>query len=278
MLPSRGLPDPASRRVLLAVTAWTVFVLAAWSIHGVVAGPADAQAEQRGAQEESPLVDGELLWKRDCASCHGADGTGTRWGPSLEGKGAADVYLNITTGRMPMELLAPLATEPFDDDRRQVLPNARGGTEYLPEQVTALTEYAREILDGPDVPVVDLSTAELSRGQELFQANCASCHVWSARGGTLAYGHVATSLEHSSPENVVAAMRVGIGTMPAFSEQVISDEEATDIAAYVEYLQNPRNPGGHPLAFIGPAAEGFVAWSVGLLGIVLLVRWIGARS
>ncbi|MDX1659875.1 MAG: c-type cytochrome, partial [Nitriliruptorales bacterium] len=242
-----------------------------------LADPADAQAEQRGAAEEQPLVDGELLWKRDCASCHGADGNGTANGPSLQGKGPAGVHFTVTTGRMPMELLAPLGDEPFDADRLQVLPNERGATEYLPAQVAALTEYSREILTGPDVPPVDIATADMSHGQELFQTNCASCHVWSGRGGTLADGHVATTLERSTPENVVAAMRIGIGTMPVFSEATISEEEANDIAAYVKYLQTPRNPGGYPLAYVGPAGEGFVAWVVGLFGILLLTRWIGGK-
>ena len=265
------------RRALLVATIWTLAFLIAWVMQGLLASPADAQAEQRGKAEEDPLVDGKALWQRDCASCHGPEGNGTGYGPSIQGKGPAGVYLTITTGRMPMELLAPLADEPFDADRLQVLPNERSATEYLPAQIRALTEYSREIVEGPDVPIVDLATADISHGQELFQTNCASCHVWNARGGTLADGQVATSLEKSTPENVVAGMRTGIGTMPVFPEAVISEDEAADIAAYVKYLQTPRNPGGAPLAYVGPAGEGFVAWVVGLLGIILLTRWIGGK-
>ncbi|MDX1658439.1 MAG: hypothetical protein R3343_06435, partial [Nitriliruptorales bacterium] len=61
-----------SHRGLVAALVWTLFVSLAVGLQAWLADPADAQAEQRGAAEEQPLVDGELLWKRDCASCHGA--------------------------------------------------------------------------------------------------------------------------------------------------------------------------------------------------------------
>lgn len=265
-------------RTYLAVLGWTVLMMAAWGFHGLSPGPADAQAEQRGARESEPLIDGELLWQRDCASCHGARGDGTRWGPSLHDKGPAGVRLNITTGRMPMELLSPLSEEVFDQDQLQVMPDPERRNEYLPEQVDALTAYAREILEGPEAVQVDTSEAELSRGQHLFQSNCASCHMWSGRGGILPDGHIATSLERSTPEEVVAAMRTGIGTMPLFTSEMISDEDATAIAAYVEYLQHPETPGGGALAYIGPVAEGFMAWVGGVFVIVLFARWIGGRG
>lgn len=268
-----------SGRTLQGFLLWTMFGVAAWGLHGLLVSPdAGAQAEQRGETRQDPAVRGQAIWRRDCASCHGPDGGGTAWGPSLQGKGAAGVHLNVTTGRMPLEDLSQLRDTPPGEDQRQIPRGFHGSGEYHPGQVSALVTYTRQILSGPDVPVVDVAGADVSRGAELYQLNCASCHAWSARGGALANGHAATSLERSSPEHVVEAMRTGLGTMPTYSESAISDEEAADIAAYVVYLQHPRTAGGHPLAFLGPMAEGMAAGVFGVLGLLLFVRWIGKRS
>ena len=47
---------------------------------------------------------------------------------------------------------------------------------------------------------------------------------------------------------------------------------------YVLYLQHPEDRGGASLARIGPVAEGFVAWFVGLLVLILFIAWIGERT
>lgn len=275
---SAGSRPRITGRLAHTAIAWGLFVALVWSVHAVVVAPSAAQAPQRGEERADPEARGEVLWRRDCASCHGPDGDGTAWGPSLQGKGAAGVHLTVTTGRMPIEDLAPLQDRPGGEEQLQVPRRHRDAGEYLPGQVHALVEHARTILEGPDVPAVAVATADVSNGAQLFQSNCASCHAWSGRGGTLASGHRATPLDESSPTQVVEAMRTGLGTMPQFSEDAISDEEAADIAAYVEYLHHPRNEGGHPLDYLGPAAEGAVAGAVGIVGLLLVVRWIGGRS
>ena len=261
------------------ILAWTLFGALVWGVDvTVVSTAASAQAPQRGDQVADPSRMGERLWRRDCASCHGPEGDGTRWGPDLQGKGPASVHLAVTTGRMPLEDLSGLRDRPPGEDDRQVPRGATGDADYLPGQVAALVEHAREIIDGPDVPAVDVAGADVSRGQASFQLNCASCHAWSARGGALTNGHRASSLEDSTPTQVVEAMRTGLGTMPQFPASTIPDEEAADIAAYVDYLHHPRHDGGHPLAYLGPAAEGLAAGVFGILGLLLVVRWIGQRS
>lgn len=274
----RRVAGPGLARTLQVLMLWVCFGLLVWTVHALWdASDAGAQAPQRGESRDDPARRGEALWRRDCVSCHGPDGDGTQWGPSLQDKGAAGVHLAITTGRMPIEDLSALQHTAPDEREVQVPSGAHGSGQYLPGQVSALVAHARQVLSGPDVPVVDVAGADVSRGAELYQLNCASCHAWSARGGALANGHAATSLERSSPEHVVEAMRTGLGTMPTFPESVIDDEEAADVAAYVAYLQHPRT-GGHPLAFLGPTAEGLAAGVVGVLGLLFFVRWIGKRS
>lgn len=267
-----------SNRTLQALLLWVAFGVVAVGVHGWVASPdARAQAPERGETRSSPARMGELIWDRDCASCHGPEGDGTRWGPNLQGKGPASVHLMVTTGRMPIEDLQYLRDRPPGEDDLQVPRTHDRAGEYLPGQVSALVAYSRSIIDGPDVPVVDVASADVSRGGELFQANCASCHSWSTRGGALANGHHAPSLVESTPVQVVEAMRTGIGTMPEFPPSLFTDEEAADMAAYVAYMHHPRNSGGNPLNYLGPAAEGLAAGVFGILGLLLLVRWIGSR-
>jgi ubiquinol-cytochrome c reductase cytochrome c subunit len=66
--------------------------------------------------------------------------------------------------------------------------------------------------------------------------------------------------------------------MPVFGADTISPEELDDLVAYVEYLKNPEDPGGIPIGRTGPIPEGFVAWFVGMVALLLLVAWIGTRA
>jgi ubiquinol-cytochrome c reductase cytochrome c subunit len=66
--------------------------------------------------------------------------------------------------------------------------------------------------------------------------------------------------------------------MPVFGPEVISDEQLDGLARYVEYLQDPEDPGGIPIGRTGPIPEGFVAWLIALPALLALVAWIGTRS
>lgn len=255
----------------------TVWVLAALMMSGAMwalerpAGAGSAWA----SSDEASRVDGETLWNRDCASCHGPGGDGTDWGPSLHDKGPAGVALTLETGRMPIERLEVLGERGYVPGE---LMERTGEPSYRPDEIADLVEHTRSFLEGPDVEDVETRDANLSRGAELFQAHCAACHSWSGRGGALTSGRTATTLVESTPSQVVQAMRTGVGTMPVFAAEAIDDEEAAAVAAYVQELREPRSGGGAGLAFRGPFAEGAVAWLVGVVAIVLAVRWIGASG
>jgi ubiquinol-cytochrome c reductase cytochrome c subunit len=67
--------------------------------------------------------------------------------------------------------------------------------------------------------------------------------------------------------------------MPRFGPQVIDQRHLDDLASYVWYLQHAQyNPGGLQLANWGPVSEGFIAWTVGIGLLVLLVRRIGSTT
>jgi ubiquinol-cytochrome c reductase cytochrome c subunit len=66
--------------------------------------------------------------------------------------------------------------------------------------------------------------------------------------------------------------------MPVFGPETLSPGQASDIAAYVQYLRRPKNRGGLGLGHIGPIAEGFVGWVVGMGLLLLATRLIGTRA
>jgi ubiquinol-cytochrome c reductase cytochrome c subunit len=115
----------------------------------------------------------------------------------------------------------------------------------------------------------------VSRGGELFRQNCASCHGFAGAGGALSEGNQAPPLKEATATQVKEAMRIGPGTMPVFSSESVSDQDADAIAAYVRYLADANNRGGAPLEHGGPIPEGLVAWLAGLGALIGVSVWIG---
>ena len=222
-----------------------------------------------GQEDDGRLAEGRELYETGCSSCHGPDGRGveapdgsTR-GPSLENAGEAAAYYYLSTGRMP---LANSEEQPI-----------RKEPAYSDEEIDALVAYVGTLGEGPELPDVDISAGTLAEGNEIFRENCQACHSASGSGGALNYGRAAPRLSDSTATEVGAAVRVGPGQMPVFGPEAISDEELDDVAAYVEYLHDPADPGGIPIGRTGPIPEGFVAWLIGMTALLALVAWIGTR-
>lgn len=208
--------------------------------------------------------DGHAIYLRECAMCHGARGIGTKNGPSLRTSGTASVDFMVRTGRMPLS--HPGAelerhTPKVDDAERH-----------------ALVDYTATFTRGPSVPRVPTTGTNLGRGSRLYREQCAACHQSAGAGGALAYGESAPALRHSSRVEVAEALRTGPGQMPAFSARDIPPAEVADIAAYVQYLRKPRDPGGFNLGHLGPVPEGLIAWTLGLGTLLLVCGRLGERS
>jgi ubiquinol-cytochrome c reductase cytochrome c subunit len=150
---------------------------------------------------------------------------------------------------------------------------------YTDEQIRALVAYVGSLCQSknypcPKMPDVDQTRGDLDDGAKLFLANCAPCHNSVAVGGALSTGRVAPSLQQTRATQVGEAVRIGPGQMPQFGPDVLSDDEVDSIVRYVEYLRQPDHPGGLPLGYTGPVAEGFVALLLGLGALLLSIRWI----
>ncbi len=232
----------------------------------MVAGAPRGQPEPPDAEQ---VAAGRELFLTGCASCHGPDGEGVTVegdvrGPSLVEAGAAGAYYYLSTGRMPLA---------DSDDQPVRKPRA-----YSPREIDALVAYVASLDDGPEIPDVDIAEGDLALGGEIFRANCQACHSASGSGGALSYGRAAPPLAEATPRQIGSAVRIGPGQMPVFGPDEINDEELDDLARYVVYLQDPEDPGGLPIGRTGPIPEGFVAWLIGLVALLVVVAWIGTRS
>ena len=216
----------------------------------------------RGAPSGAELVaQGQQLFARSCASCHGASGQGTSFGPSLTDAGAAAADFELSTGRMP------LATGPDTQAKRK--PPA-----FDDQGIQALVAYVASLGTGPPIPQVNMDQALLSRGQQLFIANCAPCHGATGNGGAVGAGVLAPALNVATPLQIAEAMAFGPGQMPHFA---FGARDANAVVTYVDYLQHAGSPGGFSIGGIGPVPEGFVGWVLGM-GLMLLIVVLVGRS
>jgi ubiquinol-cytochrome c reductase cytochrome c subunit len=259
-------PTHPLRTVLLAVGLTVIAAGVLWMAKGEAvaqdenAPEAPSQDEPGDVNEADLEFSGQELFNTSCQSCHGPRGEGTSQGPNIQQVGELGADFMLRTGRMPLAQPGPQAPEK---------PPA-----YTAEEIKALVEYVGSFGDGPGIPDVDIEGADLANGGELFRANCQPCHNASGIGGALSYGAHAPALTSVEPTQVVEAMRFGPGEMPIFGDDVFSDQEANDIAAYVDYLHNPEDPGGFGLGHSGPTAEGFVSWLFGIVVLIWAIRWI----
>jgi ubiquinol-cytochrome c reductase cytochrome c subunit len=228
--------------------------------------------EPVGAQPTPPAdpARGRELFISGCSSCHGLRGEGVitadgeRRGPSIVDSGEAGAYFQLSTGRMPLgnSLIIPLRKRPSYDAR----------------DIAALVAFVGSLGDGPPLPIIDPAGADLSRGGQVFLADCAACHSASGGGGALSYGRAAPKLSEAEPLEVATALRSGPGEMPVFGPAALDQADLDAVVSYVQYLRDPQDRGGLPIGRVGPVPEGFVALTLGIGSLIAAVAWIGTRS
>lgn len=217
-----------------------------------VAGEGDGSAARQGA----------AVFQATCAACHGTDGsgrdgTGVDAGPPLVGLPVAYVDLVVRTGRMPIARpeLGVRVDRLAADDR------------------TSLLAWMRPALDLTGT-IPRPGPGEASRGLEPFVRHCAACHGAGGTGGVAGGGTFVPAIAGADAVTVVEALRVGPFEMPAFSEAVLDDEAAADIAAYLGAAEaSPRTLLG--LGALDPVGAAVAA--VVLLAAALALLLVVAR-
>jgi ubiquinol-cytochrome c reductase cytochrome c subunit len=223
-----------------------------------------AQAASTSASQD--IAAGKALFEATCSSCHGLDAQGTSQAPSLIGAGAAAVYFQMSTGRMPAKEVGA--------------ENPRGPVVFTEQQIYEIADYVASLGGGPAIPdaeQVSTAGADTALGSQLFMANCAQCHGFAGDGGALTYGKFAPSLTQATPTQIYTAMLTGPEAMPVFSDGVLSPQAKRDIIAYIVKTRTEPNPGGLSLGRIGPVTEGLVIFLGGMGVLVLIAMWITAK-
>ncbi|WP_424494081.1 c-type cytochrome [Salinimicrobium sp. GXAS 041] len=88
----------------------------------------------------------------------------------------------------------------------------------------------------PYAEVVIMPTEDLQKGRILFDNYCASCHPEAMSGVGLAI------INKPLPKALIKfQIRNGIGLMPAFNEEQLSDEQVDNIADYLKYLRENKD-------------------------------------
>ncbi len=244
-----------------------ILVIALLAIITGIGAVATSQTAEASTATASDVEDGQKLFASNCATCHGIDAEGQDGvAPSLVGVGAAAVDFQVGTGRMPMQASGPQAPA------KEVV--------FTDEEISQLAAYVASLGAGPAIPTaeqVDPELGDAANGMELFRTNCAMCHGSVGGGGALTQGKFAPSLMETTPTHIFEAMLTGPQSMPVFNNANITEEGKRDIIAYL-VAQRDGSPGGLSLGAIGPVAEGFWAWIVGIALLIGSTIWIGARS
>jgi ubiquinol-cytochrome c reductase cytochrome c subunit len=253
-----------SRPRLVILTLLAGFVLMVVVLNGRNRASAAALPPRQAtpAYGADQVAAGHQLFEAECSSCHGTNAEGTTNGPSLIDAGAAAADFYLRTGRMPLNDPHEQATQ-----HRPAFP---------PAEISDLVAYVASLDDGPPIPTV--LPGNLPQGYLLYSENYAECHNIAGAGGALGFGDIVPSLTNASALDVVEAARVGPAPMPVFSAQTLTNQQISDVAAYVEYLHRPNDRGGLGLGHLGPIPEGFVGWVVGMGALLLAARLIGTRG
>ena len=236
------------------------------AVYATITGSGNSAAATDPAVSQAEIAQGQQIFAKTCATCHGLVAQGTAVAPSLIGVGAAAVDFQVSTGRMPLR--EPVAEAP------------RKPPQLTRAQTRAVAEYIQSLGGGPPIPPaaqVSTSGANLALGQELFTANCTQCHNFVGAGGALTYGKYAPALTASTPTQIYEAMQTGPEAMPVFNDTTVTPDEKRDIIAYVTATRAQGNPGGFSLGRIGPVTEGLVSFLGLLFFMVLAGMWITAK-
>lgn len=229
---------------------------------------ASSRQSQTSLTRTTAIAEGRLIFLRGCSSCHGINAEGGSIAPSLIGVGAADVDLQVGTGRMPMADMTVQAV--------------RKKPAYTPDQVAALASYVASLAPGPAIPTDVVANFErdgsTAAGGELFRTNCAMCHNFAGQGGALSGGKFAPSLMASTPTQIYEAMITGPQSMPVFSDKIITPTEKLSIIKWLKAAQAEPNLGGASLGRVGPVTEGLLIWTLGLGLLIGIAVWLATKA
>jgi len=170
------------------------------------------------------LVDGKKLFETNCAQCHGADGTGSDYGKTLEPYPARN--LRAAAPYVPRDELRRVITHGLHNSAMSAKKY-----DFDPIEIEALVDHVKTLTYTPDT----------RNGLNRFKAVCASCHGEDGRAKT---GVGAKNLVYSKLDlaEMVHTIRYGRpGTLMTAKRHQLSNEDIADIANYAYSLRRMGN-------------------------------------
>ncbi len=219
----RGLGRRLSQRKLgIGLGTLVVVAFIALVVGGVMSAPA------LPAGEASPLVQSgrEVYQEVNCAYCHSISGRGGNIGPDLSAVGAQLDGSRLSTYLKDPHAMLPTTLHPK--------------LQFTEEELDALVAYLLTL--GAPVSY----TAE---APQLFEGNCASCHMINGKGGTL--GPDLSTVGERRPVSFLDSFTADPEavfpgtTMPTFKD-ILTPEQIKDIAAYLSSLRGEAAPAPIP--------------------------------
>jgi mono/diheme cytochrome c family protein len=174
--------------------------------------------------------EGQRLYQRHCAPCHGASGRGDR----LNASPAVAKPRNLREGFLQLYSTADLKRRVRDGQPLRLELDA-GALRQRNREVKALLTYMQE-LPGMDWSIVD-------KGWELYVERCETCHGIYGRPGTSRPEGMLRPPDLSDPgvqedlgaADLITAVRHGRRGMPTLSPR-ISETQALQLATFVRRL------------------------------------------
>lgn len=199
----------------------------------------------RLSTEAETIKTGKELYDRDCASCHGEDGSGELLGSAdftdlrqMDQLAPRDLYLTLTQGRGSMPGWQSLLSQ---EERWAIIDYLLTFTydPSLPQEVS-LDADAEATPPGEDTAVASCSTEQtnpyawddaqaIQAGQSIYELQCALCHGPDGAGGlpnTPDFTSEEVSLDlRAQPGQYLCAIAEGVGAMPAFGTTLSAEEQ-----------------------------------------------------
>ncbi|MBI3763290.1 MAG: cytochrome c [Chloroflexi bacterium] len=91
---------------------------------------------------------------------------------------------------------------------------------------------------GPAFVVPQTGPGEAARGEALYRSKCYGCHAPEAKVGP-AQNSTDFRVQYADDETLAFVVRAGRQPMPAFNEDILSEQELADIVAYIRSLPSP---------------------------------------
>ena len=189
-----------------------------------------------GFAETDSSANGQQLFEQKCGGCHALQDAGTRGatGPNLDDAFAApreegfgeESIREVVLGQMRFP------TPPMPDDA-ELFPSPEFTKDERDDALDAIATYVASVAPRPRAAAgtTDGGAAGVSDPRELFDANCASCHTFTAANAT---GNIGPNLDRTQMDlgGIERQIRRGGNGMPPF-EGTLSDKQIAALAKFI---------------------------------------------